>query len=241
MSKKKAAQPAQKKKSVKKIALIATAVAVVAAAPLVYALKSADDTRIRLVFPVFANQIEFPIPETWPRTPLVDAQSKGKYIIQFAPKGQTLNKWSEIITLEVFENQAKVPAAKLFNLIGANYKKVCKDAELKVLRNDNIDGKKALQGTLACPSNTSGKAVGDLKPKQGEFALFYIVQGDKDLYSFQYANRPGKSYKKGTRPVTDAKLLEMQKMFNKLKLCPRNEDRDACIKRDLKSKPKATI
>jgi hypothetical protein len=104
------------------------------------------------------------------------------FITEFVHTGQTVDDWTEIVTMQIWRHETVDPASFLQG-IGGRYKKDCPGAEVDGggIHTGQVNGYAISMLVLRCPNNPSTAKL--------ETTVFRVIQGNDALYSVQYAWR----------------------------------------------------
>ncbi len=110
-----------------------------------------------------------------------DIGRNGNTYKEFVKRGQSVQDWSEMITLQIF-NDIEITPAQFLQSLGGKIVSACPGTVSKRnIINGNTNGYPVSMLDLWCPSNPSTG-----KP---ESILIRVIKGDSRLYSVQYAWR----------------------------------------------------
>ncbi len=114
----------------------------------------------------------------------VDPQ--GNRIDEYVPKGQTVQNWTEMITVNTAPNSASVSPREFLGFMEAGWKAACPDAQAHWVREGEEEGRPFAVLMLGCPLNP-----GTGKP---EYTWIKGIQGLQGFYTVQKAFRsePGR-------------------------------------------------
>lgn len=152
------------------LALVATAL--LAGSPLVAA-------EVTVVGPVFSQLVAFAAPDRF-RPGFEDANADN-YILELAPQGETVEQWSELITLTGTRGSSGDAdgLAGFANLLAQGYAEACPDSFAAYQFDPpRVAGASAVfAGYMGCG------AIGT----QSEAMVFLVLAGKADLYTLQWA------------------------------------------------------
>lgn len=150
------------------------------------------------IAPVFSQIVTIPVPDGF--QPAYEDANADSYINESVLVGETINDWSQMITLTGIRamasgdpNQVSVDFAEY---LAGQYSGACPDTFNAVALNaPRISGARGVfAGFLGCGDNGGG---------QSEAMAFLVLVGASDVYSLQWAERGPLS---GSGPVYDAGL-----------------------------------
>jgi len=173
---------------------------------------------VTATMPVYAQMIRFPVPASY--APAFSKNNEGKfYIFEMVPKGETVEKWTGMMTI-TGQNGAVAPVPPLRDYIGnffSRYQKACaKTFSAKPISDAQLNGHVAVLVYLSC-----GQL---LKPGYGpegysESVVIAFIQGAKDLYTVQWAERAASQDK--PIPFEAAKWQDKLDMLRAVRICTR--------------------
>ena len=157
-----------------------------------------------IVSPVYSQLVALPVPSNFVAG---NEQAKdGFYILELAPKGETMEVWSQLITLTGAQGGAtNTTVAQVAAQIGEGYKAACPATfAARALPAPKVRGASVVfAGFLGC-----GSVDG-----HSEAMVFLVMQGKSEIYTVQWAER-GKAQDKPMaadpsvwRPRADALAL----------------------------------
>lgn len=164
---------------------------VVAAALLAGAMPVLAQQATRATAPVYGHVVVFAMPAGF--EPAYEDEQNGRYILELVPQGESVQDWSQMVTLTGAQGlqaaMAMEPKALVdwgLDEIAAGYQGACANPIIAEVFNDapppgSADGALA---HLGCPMVT---ATG-----QSEQMMFWVTVAGDDLYTLQWAERgPG--------------------------------------------------
>ena len=188
------------------------ATAVVGAALLASTASAQAPASFMVVSPVYSQLVAFSIPSNFVAG--AERNDVTTYTREAVPKGETVDKWSEMITVTGAKGLAgnrQVTPESFAVGIAAGFKKACPDTfdanPLGATRFGDRDGFVAVAGC--------GRVTGSAD-KRGETALIVAVRGSADVYTIQWAERaPG-----AAKPaIDDAKWRDRLSKLNPIMFC----------------------
>lgn len=133
---------------------------------------------LTIISPIYSQLVALPLPE--PFQPGPESEHDGSYLLEFAPKGETVESWSELITVSGARGlAAQASVQDVAAQIAQGYQAACPDSfSAKGLPAPRIKGAVAVfAGYLSC-----GTYEG-----QSESMAFLILQGQQEIYTLQWA------------------------------------------------------
>jgi len=168
------------------LALLALACVPVAAADVPHTTSQREQaTSFLAISPIFSQLVAFKMPLAF--HVVNEETGTHSYIREAVLQGETVDKWTQMITVTGYEGVAADPGpppAAIINTIADGFKKACPDTiTIGDLGSPPIDGHPAELAYLACGNVSEG---GD---SHSEAALILAVKGTQDYYSIQWAER----------------------------------------------------
>jgi hypothetical protein len=138
-----------------------------------------------VISPVFGQLVRFSIPASF--VTVHENTQDNFYIREAVPKGQTVNHWTQMITVTGSQGMAGAPnftPQKLAASIALGFRKVCPETfALKDLGETKFGDREAYLAVAGC-----GK-VNSSADGHSEMALIAAVKGASDAYTIQWAER----------------------------------------------------
>lgn len=163
---------------------------------------------VTVVSPVFSQLVAFSVPSNFVAG--AERNDGTTYTREALPKGETVDKWSEMITVTGAKGLALQPnasAEKFAGVIATGFKNACPDSfDVKVL------GANATTFATVIGCGKIGEAS-----KRSETTLIIAIKGTADLYTVQWSER-GKPVDKAD--VGNAKWAERLQKLAPLRVCP---------------------
>jgi hypothetical protein len=163
---------------------------------------------VTVVSPVFSQLVAFSVPSNFVAG--AERNDGTTYTREALPKGETVDKWSEMITVTGAKGLALQPnasAEKFAGVIATGFKNACPDSfDAKVL------GANATTFATVIGCGKIGEAS-----KRSETTLIIAIKGTADLYTVQWSER-GKPADKAD--VGNAKWAERLQKLAPLRVCP---------------------
>ena len=133
-----------------------------------------------IVSPVYSQIVALPVPANFAAGN--EQEKNGFYILELAPKGETMEAWSQLITLTGAKDEASLtPVTDVASQIGAGYKAACPDTfAARTLPAPKVRGAAAVfSGFLGC----------GLVDGHSEAMVFLVIKGASEVYTVQWAER----------------------------------------------------
>ncbi len=102
-------------------------------------------------------------------------------LTEYVPNGQTVEEWTEMLTVQVFRDLKDMEPAAFLQKIGTKWVNDCPETPKGSIRNGQVNGYPASMLELKCPNvHSTGKP---------ETTVFRVIKGKDALYSVQHAWR----------------------------------------------------
>ena len=186
------------------------------AGPLALA-ESPAEPHLAVVTPVFTQLVMFSLPaEFRSQRPTYERNSGSFYIREQVPDGETLGKWSRMITLTgtrgLATNPNATPQAMLARM-SADFQRNCPDSFSTAAPGpQKVDGYDAYEVIVSCGRAPPGK------DSHSESAIMLTVKGSNDYYTLQWTERGHDSA--ATRPIDVAYWTRQLDRLSPIRLCP---------------------
>lgn len=162
-----------------------------------------------VISPVFSQLVSFSMPSNFVAG--YEKTNGGTYTREAVPKGESVQKWTEMITVTGAKGLAATASAEKFaGTIAGGFQRACPGsfaAKGSVLKTGGLD---AFVSVVGC-----GK-VGDSADVRSETALIVAIKGSADIYTVQWAERGAPSPK---ADVENAKWQERLRQLGPLRVC----------------------
>ena len=175
------------------------------------ARKDARPASVTVISPIYGQLVRFSMPANF-----VAAFEKDKdnfYIREAVLRGETVESWSQMITVTGFKGLAANPQFSPqghANAIAGGFKKACPESfAAKVFGAAKYGDHDALIAVAGC-----GKIGAD---KHSETALIIVIKGSQDAYTLQWAERGGGS--SSSPVIDDAKWQARLRALMPIRLC----------------------
>ena len=165
------------------------------------------------ISPIFGQLVSFSMPSNF----IVGFENtnNGRYTREAVPKGETVQQWSEMITVTGAKGLAGSPNGVPENFaltIAAGFKRACPEAfAAKAWGATKIGEHDAFMAVVGCGRVGNGAAV------HSETALIIAIKGTTDVYTLQWAERGAAADK---AEVENAKWQDRLKRLSPIRLCP---------------------
>nr|WP_245502384.1 hypothetical protein [Bradyrhizobium betae] len=198
-----------------KDAMRATTTATVLAASLLLAATAQAQApqSFRVISPIFGQLVSFAMPSNF--SVVFENTKGGHYIREAVIKGETPERWTQMITVTGEKGMTLTPSAspeKFAGTIAGGFKSACPDSfaarPLGALKFGRFEGFGAVIG---CGRVDSGPT------RHSETALLIALKGTADYYTIQWAERGPES---DEPPVNDERWQKRLLDLSPIELCP---------------------
>jgi hypothetical protein len=179
--------------------------------------ESPAEPHLAVVTPVFTQLVMFSLPPEFKSPKATYEKNSGSfYIREQVPDGETLGKWSRMITLSgtrgLATNPNATPQAMLARMSG-DFQRNCPDSFSTAAPGpQKVEGYDAYEVIVSCGRAQSGKET------YGESAIMLTVKGSNDYYTLQWTERGRDSAE--TRPIDVAYWTRQLARLSPIRLCP---------------------
>lgn len=171
-------------------------------------------SEVRAIMPVFSQLVAFSYPKGF--VPVFEQTKNGSYIQESVLKGESVQRWSQMITVTGAKGLASNPdqsPVRFASGLAAGFRDACPDSfAAKSLGEFKLGGHDAFASVISC-GNVNGAAGA-----RSESALVIVIQGRQDYYTLQWAERGRPSQL--PLSLDDARWSERLKQLAPLALCP---------------------
>ncbi len=133
-----------------------------------------------VVSPIYSQLVAVGVPSNF--GPGYEREKNGAYILELVPQGQTVDAWTQLVTVTGGRGEAsKVAAVDMATALAQGYHQACPTSfSARSLPAPKIAGAtEVFAGFLGC-GDTGG---------QSEAMVFVVMKGAQDLYTVQWAER----------------------------------------------------
>jgi hypothetical protein len=175
---------------------------------------AAQGRAVATVTPVYSQLVMFSYPAGFKPAYAKDAGTQ--YIQEYVLDGETVDKWSQMVTLTgakgLAENQEVTPQRLLQHIAGGFQRSCPSSFAAQAIGSLKISGHDAFVALVGCGTVSTGAP-------RSEVAILLAIKGTADYYSIQWAERGRQSLQP---PRIDAeKWLARLKQLYPIKLCGR--------------------
>lgn len=139
---------------------------------------------LRVMSPIFSELVMISQPADF--VVRFENTKGGSYIREAVPKGETVEDWSQMITVTGLEGATKtgqLTPQTFFENIAGGFQRACPETFASVaLKPLEVDGHPAYAAVASCGQVLAGKP-------RSETAAILVIQGKKDFYTLQWAER----------------------------------------------------
>lgn len=166
-----------------------------------------------VISPVFGQLVAFSMPSSFV---VVSENANGpNYIREAVPKGETVDRWTQMITVTGVKGLAgnpKVSPESFTGSIAGGFKAACPDSfTAKGFGATTFGDQDAYVAVASCGRVESGA------DKHSETALVVTVKGNADYYTLQWAERGPAA---GKSAIDEAKWQARLRQLRPIRLCP---------------------
>jgi len=170
---------------------------------------------VRTITPIFSQLLTFSFPKGF--MPASENAKGGQYIQESVLEGESVMKWSQMITITGAKGLASNPIvtpSRFADIIAGGFKRVCPDSYSAAGFGDiKLGNHDAFAAVVSC-----GIAKPTAEP-YSESMLLIVIKGEKDYYTIQWAER-GEGSKTPIK-FDNVKWIDRLKRLAPVKLCPR--------------------
>jgi hypothetical protein len=166
------------------------------------------------ISPIFGQLLAFSQPSNF--VPGSEKANAANYIRESIPRGETINRWTQMITVTGAKGAAAnsaISPALFAGYIADGFRKACPETFSAVsLGETEIAGHKGFAAVAGCGIVDTGGS------KRSETALIIAIRGESDYYTIQWAEREQAS----RQPPTIDKTVWMKRLrqLGPIRLCP---------------------
>jgi hypothetical protein len=192
-------------------------------------LQDVEKSKVEKVFlqmPVFSQGIQCGIPKTWNyMKPEYERLTKDSYMVEYIPKGQDINNWQDLFTIQGFKNailDKKFNKELMLKYISDMLIKISKENFVfKVISKENIDGYPAFIVLMGLSNSPDNHASG-VKTGQAEISLYAFIDGKNDLYLIHKGWRMP-AFFKDKIPIKEEDIQYWKKVLKDIRLIEKQD------------------
>jgi len=132
-------------------------------------------------------------------------------MVEFVPKGQTVENWQGLWTLQIFLDGLSKDPKQFFEDVTSLLKKICPEQDVSSVMTGKENGYPFALWIWKCPNNP--------QVNQAEITLFKVVQGNKNFYIVQRAWRVPKLSPQQPIPINPTELEESGRYMRLVGVC----------------------
>jgi hypothetical protein len=176
---------------------------------------------------VLDHQVRFRLFDTF--EPIYEARNERQSIMEFVPRGETVQNWTRMITFSAFKGAGAAPVStadmqqRFFNTSKgceiANFSRVIASGRL-------ADGTEYNLSSNGCGSIAAGGYPG-ARAGRGEQFLALLLRDEQDVAVLQYAER-GEGFGPGQEPIGDSMVQAAMSRFRSIAFCRGRTVSDDC-------------
>lgn len=177
-----------------------------------------DGYSINYVVPIYSQLLAVKVPKKFHIGH--ENVTEKSYILEAIPNNETVQSWTQMLTISGYKGLAKNPNFKPINMVQGvanGFQKACAPSfSAKSIWQGDISGFEAFAAVITCGSSPMTKG------KTSEEALVISIKGGQDFYGVQFAKRN----KPSTSPIeiNVAEWMLVLKSLHPIKLCERIKD-----------------
>lgn len=141
-------------------------------------------------------------------TPAYQQATDQGMIQEFVLQGETVEKWSEMLTVQMFPPSRSVQ--RFYEAVDSSVKQACKDGSTHVHSAEKENGYPVRFFTIVCPTN--------LQTNMGEVTYVKAIDGRDKLYVVQKAWRTA-TFEPGGVPLTEAEIVKWTQYMRSISVC----------------------
>lgn len=143
----------------------------------------------------------------------------GLEMLEYVPRGQSVEAWRDMITSQVFPDLGNVPLEGYLERIAMAARPLCEGLSVTPVATGTVNGYPAASMTQFCPRySQTGK---------GEITLFKVIQGRSGLYVAQRAWR-GRPFTRDGIPVPMDTYADWTNFLDQVSLCDARDPAHPC-------------
>jgi hypothetical protein len=168
-------------------------------------------TSVRVISPIFSQLVTFLLPKGFKTA--FENTNGNSYIREAVPEGETVERWSQMITVTGAKGAAANVTPRAFaDRIAGGFKRACPDTfSAKEIGVSKLGAHEAFVALASCGTAPSGPTT------HSETAMLVAIKGTADIYTIQWAERGTPS----SRPIVldPAAWAPRWNQLNPIKLC----------------------
>ncbi|WP_211826671.1 hypothetical protein [Kistimonas asteriae] len=187
-----------------------------------------DVKSVKAVIPIYSQRLAFRLPTDW--KPAFQDQKSNMFMIEFTPKNETIQSWSNMFSVQGFKNLAsKANSEQFLDNLASRFQATCGEYLVyEKIGSPIIDGFKSTTAILGCSKLPDSHPTG-VKKGQSEIGYYYSIQGKKDIYLIHKSVR-GDAFDPTSTPLTRENIASFIAPFNSIELCKNTGGQGQCNK-----------
>lgn len=167
--------------------------------------------------PIYAQKVQFTLPQGWQIGH--EDSSDAAYIMEIIPKGQSVDSWTDMFTVQGLRGLAKrYSPEEMTSLIAKTHVPVCKETLVyRLLSAKDISGHPAQTSIIGCGKVNQNHQTG-VKKGMGEIAYYTVIKGQEDYYIFHKSHR-STPFDPNTPSLNKSNIYSFIKDFLPFKIC----------------------
>jgi len=187
-----------------------------------------DVKSVAAVIPIYSQKVSFNLPTDW-KAAFQDERS-GAFLVEFIPKGEEIEKWQNLFTIQGFEQLAdKTKPIDFLDGLAQRLKESCGQYSIyEQLGHLTVSKHKAFAAIMGC-SNSIDANNNVAKKETSELGYYIAIQGEKDYYLIHKSIR-GDSFDKANSPINIDNAEDFIAEFMPIELCQLGGEKYDCKK-----------
>ena len=178
--------------------------------------------------PIFSQLVVHGIPKGWKTG--FEKTMPARYIQEFVPATESVESWSEMITVQGLKDMSQNPnmtPKALLSMVAGGIKKTCGESFIgQAVGEHTVDSYEAYSAIIGCGNMPANRPTG-IKQGQGEVALYVAIKGTRDIYVIQRAVRTN-AFDPARSPITVPRIAELIRDVQPIKICDLNVSQFTC-------------
>jgi len=191
-------------------------------------LDALSDKKLNISRPIFSQLVVHGIPKGW--KPGYEKTMPARYIQEFVPAGESVEAWSEMITVQGLKDMSQNPnmtPKALLSMVAGGIKKKCGENFIgQAIGEQKVDSYEAYSAIIGCANLPANQPTG-VKQGQGEVAFYLAIKGARDIYVIQRAVRTN-AFDPTRSPITVDRISTLMRDVQPIKICDLNVSQFTC-------------
>ncbi|MEM6581633.1 MAG: hypothetical protein AAF699_10195 [Pseudomonadota bacterium] len=196
-------------------------------------VKTVDNVPVKVssakaVVPIYSQRVAFQLPADW--KPAFQDQNAAMFMMEFTPKDEDTQNWSNMFSIQGFKNLAARTGAEGFlDNLASGFAAACGENRVyEKYTSPDIDGFETATAVLGCAEMPADHPTG-VKKGQSEIGVYYAIKGEKDIYLIHRSIR-GAAFEPSDTPITQANVESLIRPFSPLEVCKNTGGPAQCLK-----------